>query len=77
MEPISYRVLLRKEPEGGFIAIVPSLQGCISYGGTIDEAIEMVREAIVGYIESLEAHGEEIPTEKDVLEYTVLVKAHA
>jgi len=37
----------------------------------------MVREAIVGYIESLEAHGEEIPTEKDVLEYTVLVKAHA
>jgi len=77
MEPISYRVLLRKEPEGGFTAIVPSLQGCISYGGTIDEAIEMVREAIVGYIESLEAHGEEIPTEKDVLEYTVLVKAHA
>ena len=77
MEPISYRVLLRKEPEGGFTAIVPSLQGCISYGGTIDEAIEMVREAIEGYIESLRAHGEEIPTEKDVLEYTVLVKAHA
>jgi len=77
MEPISYRVLLRKEPEGRFTAIVPSLQGCISYGGTIDEAIEMVREAIEGYIESLRAHGEEIPTEKDVLEYTVLVKAHA
>ena len=77
MEPISYRVLLRKEPEGGFTAIVPSLQGCISYGGTIDEAIEMVREAIEGYIESLRAHGEEIPTEKDVLEYTVLEKAHA
>jgi len=77
MEPISYRVLLRKEPEGGFTAIVPSLQGCISYGGTIDEAIEMVREAIEGYIDSLRAHGEEIPTEKDVLEYTVLVKAHA
>ena len=44
---------------------------------TIEEAISMVQEAIEGYIESLRAHGEEIPNEKDVLEYTVLVKAHA
>jgi predicted RNase H-like HicB family nuclease len=77
MDQISYRVLLRKEPEGGFTAMVPTLQGCISYGDTIEEAIDMVKEAIEGYIESLKAHGEEIPTEKDVLEYTVLVKAHA
>jgi predicted RNase H-like HicB family nuclease len=77
MDQISYRVLLRKEPEGGFTAMVPTLQGCISYGDTIEEAIAMVKEAIEGYIESLKAHGEEIPTEKDVLEYTVLVKAHA
>ena len=77
VDQISYRVLLRKEPEGGFTAIVPTLQGCISYGETIEEAIAMVKEAIEGYIESLKAHGEEIPTEKDVLEYTVLVKAHA
>jgi predicted RNase H-like HicB family nuclease len=76
VDQISYRVLLRKEPEGGFTAIVPTLQGCISYGETIEEAIAMVKEAIEGYIESLKAHGEEIPTEKDVLEYTVLVKAH-
>jgi predicted RNase H-like HicB family nuclease len=77
VDQISYRVLLRKEPEGGFTAMVPTLQGCISYGDTIEEAIDMVKEAIEGYIESLKAHGEEIPTEKDVLEYTVLVKAHA
>ena len=77
LDQISYRVLLRKEPEGGFTAMVPTLQGCISYGDTIEEAIDMVKEAIEGYIESLKAHGEEIPTEKDVLEYTVLVKAHA
>ena len=63
MDQISYRVLLRKEPEGGFTAIVPTLQGCISYGETIEEAIDMVKEAIEGYIESLRAHGEDIPTE--------------
>jgi predicted RNase H-like HicB family nuclease len=77
VEQISYRVLLRKEPEGGYTAIVPTLPGCITYGDTIEEAIDMAREAIEGYLESLKAHGEEIPTEKDVVEYTVLVKAHA
>ena len=69
MDQLSYRVLLRKEPEGGYTAIVPTLPGCVTYGDTIEEAIE-------GYLESLKAHGEEIPTEKDVVEYTVLVKAH-
>jgi predicted RNase H-like HicB family nuclease len=73
LEQISYRVLVRKEPEGGYTAIVPTLPGCITYG----DAIDMAREAIEGYLESLKAHGEEIPTEKDVVEYTVLVKAHA
>jgi predicted RNase H-like HicB family nuclease len=73
LEQISYRVLVRKEPEGGYTAIVPTLPGCITYG----DAIDMAREAIEGYLESLKAHGEEILTEKDVVEYTVLVKAHA
>jgi len=61
-------ILLRKEPEGGYTAIVPTLPGCITYGDTIEEAIDMAREAIEGYLESLMAHGEEIPTEKDLIE---------
>jgi predicted RNase H-like HicB family nuclease len=47
--------------------IVPSLHGCITYGDTIEEAIEMAREAIELYIESLKEHGEEIPTEEGTL----------
>lgn len=57
----TYRVLLRRKPESGYTAIVPSLPGCITYGKTLDEAKANVREAIELYIESLEAHGEEIP----------------
>ena len=67
----TYRVLLRREPESGYTAIVPSLPGCITYGKTFDEAKVNVREAIELYIESLEAHGEEIPTEEDILEYNL------
>jgi len=71
---LSYRVLLKKEPEGGYTVTVPSLPGCITYGETIDEAIKMVREAIELYIESLREHNEEIPTENETLEYTLAIE---
>lgn len=77
MEALSYRILLRKEPEGGYTVIVPSLPGCVTYGDTVEEAIEMAKEAIELYIESLKEHSEEIPTEEGTLEYTLTVKARA
>ncbi|RLG13069.1 MAG: type II toxin-antitoxin system HicB family antitoxin [Candidatus Nanohalarchaeota archaeon] len=77
MNLLNYRILLRKEPEGGYTVIVPSLPGCVTYGKTIEEAIEMTKEAIELYIESLKEHGEDIPTEEETLEYTVMVEAHA
>jgi len=61
LNKLNYRVIFRKEPEGGFTAIVPSLPGCITYGDNLDEAVSMVKEAIELYVESLEAHGENIP----------------
>jgi antitoxin HicB len=53
MRVLNYRVLLRKEPEGAFTVIIPSLPGCVTCGDSIDEAIEMAKEAISLYIESL------------------------
>jgi len=77
MRILNYRILLRKEPEGGYTVLVPSLPGCVTYGDTIEQAIEMAREAIDLYLESLKAHGEEIPTEESTLEYTLTVEDHA
>lgn len=56
---------------------VPSLPGCVTYGDTIDESIEMAREAIELYIESLVEHGEEIPTSEGMLECILNIEAHA
>lgn len=61
MRALSYRILLRKEPEGGYTVIVPSLPGCVTYGNTVEESIEMAKEAIELYLESLKEHGEKIP----------------
>jgi len=77
MKPLSYRILLRKEPEGGYTVIVPSLPGCVTYGDTIEEATKMAKEAIELYIESLKEHNEEIPTEEGTLEYTLMVEVYA
>ena len=64
MKVLNYSILLRKEPEGGYTVMVPSLPGCVTYGETIEEAIDMAKEAIEIYIESLKEHGEIIPTEE-------------
>ena len=77
MKILNYKILLKKEPEGGYTVIAPSLPGCITYGETIDESIINAKEAIELYIESLKSHGEEIPTEENILEYTLTVSENA
>ncbi len=47
------------------------------FGADIPEAIEMAREAIDLYLESLIAHGEPIPSEEETLEYTVTIPTNA
>lgn len=46
---------------GGYTVEVPSLPGCISEGDTIDQALDNIKAAIEGYIESLEADGLPVP----------------
>ena len=58
---MKFRVLVHQDEDGVFVAEVPSLPGCISQGGTRDEALHNIQEAISGYLDSLQAHGEPIP----------------
>ena len=75
MKQHTYRILLNKEPEGGFTVTVPSLPGCITYGETMDEAIANAKEAVELFLESLKAHGEPIPTEENTFEYSLSLVA--
>ncbi len=56
-------ILIPDLEEGGYVVEVPSLPGCISEGDTIDEALENIKDAIRGYIESLVADGLPVPPE--------------
>jgi len=77
MKTLYYRIRLEKEEKGGYTVMVPALKGCVTFGETVEEAIAMAKEAIEGYIETLIDLGKEVPTDNDVLEYTVSVVAHA
>gem|GEM_PF-809741 len=67
MRSLNYRILLRREPEGGYTVTVPTLaRARVTFGETVEEAIEV-------YIEDLQEKGEEVPTEEGLLEYTLTV----
>ena len=67
----TYRIVLRKEPEGTYTAFVPSLPGCITWGETVEHALEMVKDAIEGYITVLKDEGEPVPDDNGTLEYSL------
>jgi antitoxin HicB len=71
----TYRIVLRKEPEGTYTVIVPALPGCITWGENIEHAMEMAKEAIIGYIEVLREEGEPVPDDNNTLEYSLQLSA--
>jgi antitoxin HicB len=78
MKVRKYRIAIKKDPEEDVYNVsVPALPGCHTFGRTIEEAIDMAKEAIEAYIETFIDLGKEVPTDEGVLEYTVVVDAHA
>jgi predicted RNase H-like HicB family nuclease len=67
-------VLVHPDDEGGFWTEVPALPGCGSQGDSVEEAVEMTKDAIQGMLASMRAHGE-TPPEERTLAVTVTVAA--
>lgn len=65
MKTLTYRVII--EPDGKvFHGYVPALPGCHTWGKTIEETREHLRDAIDVYLKSLIDDGESIPEDKGV-----------
>jgi len=60
---MGYTVILEQECDGGFVAIVPTLPGCVTQGDTRDDVLRKVREAMELYIEDCLAAGDPVPNE--------------
>ncbi len=73
MSQLTYRILLTREPEGGFTVNVPALPGCVTFGENIDHAMAMAKEAIELYVETLQAEGDPVPDDSQTLEYSLVL----
>lgn len=62
---LKYTAIFEPAQEGGYVVSVPSLPGCATQGETFEEAVEMIKDAIDGYLAVLKDEGEEIPQEKE------------
>jgi len=71
-----FTVVLEREADGGVVATVPALPGCVSQGDRREEVIANIREAMDLYIQDCIAAGDSVPQE-DSLEYSELVASNA
>lgn len=63
---------LQPEPEGGYTITVPSLPGCISYGTTFEEAMEMIKEAMEGWLAVAREEGVPFPEQFATIQVATL-----
>ncbi|OPY50807.1 MAG: hypothetical protein A4E48_01734 [Methanosaeta sp. PtaU1.Bin060] len=69
---MKFKVVLEDAEEGGYIASFPALPGCHSQGDTVEEALNNIKEAIVGCLESIsEERAKAFGSHANVVEVTV------
>ena len=70
---MKFRIILEQDKNGTFIAECPALPGCISQGKTREEVLRNIKDAALGYLESLKKHNEPIPPtiEEEMVEINV------
>jgi antitoxin HicB len=61
MTDMQYTVITEPADDGTFSVYVPDLPGCISTGTTRHEAIDSIREAIAGHVQTLRELGDPVP----------------
>ena len=63
-EIMRFPITIHKDPETSYGVTVPDLPGCFSAGDTLDEALAMAEEAIVGHVETLLMDGQPVPEQR-------------
>jgi predicted RNase H-like HicB family nuclease len=62
---MKYTVNLQRESDGGYVATVLALPGCVSQGDSRAEVLKNIAEVIELYLEDIREEGEPIPVETD------------
>ena len=58
---LKYPITLYSEDEGGYVAEIKDLPGCLTQGDTLEETINNINEARELWIETAKEAGDDIP----------------
>ena len=64
MKNHTFRVIIEPDEKGMFHGYVPALLGCHTFGKSIEETRDNLKDAIAVYVASLIADGEKVPQDK-------------
>jgi predicted RNase H-like HicB family nuclease len=64
MERVEGYTVVYRQAGDVILAEVPAIPGCFSDGRTLEEAPERVQDAILNFLEDLEASGEACPADR-------------
>jgi len=67
---LRYPVTVHADPDGGFVAEIEELPGCITQGETLAEVFEAIEDARRGWIQAAYENGQDIALPRDVEEYS-------
>lgn len=60
-----YPAIFEPEDVGGYSVAFPDLSGCFTEGDTMEEAVDMAKDAVGIYLTQLEADGAPVPAASD------------
>lgn len=67
---LRYPVIIHADPDGGFVAEIEELPGCMTQGETSEEVFEAIENARRGWIEVAYDDGQDIPLPRDIAAYS-------
>jgi antitoxin HicB len=67
---LPYRIVIQKDPYGGFFAQIEELRGCMTQGETYEETYNNILEAMEGWLEVAIEKGIKIPEPESESQYS-------
>jgi len=64
MKAVKYPFVIYPASEGGYVAEVPALKGCLAQGETLEETLDELATVTELWIASARSHGEKLPSVK-------------
>ena len=63
LKELSYTAVIQQDEAGNHLVSFPALPGCVTFGRTHEEALEMAQEVLELWVEELVESGESLPIE--------------